>query len=49
MKLDKTIDEIRKRYGNDSVKRSTFLHSGIKHIEGGTGSIGDYPMMNSLL
>lgn len=49
IKLDKTIDEIRKRYGNESVIRSTFLHSGIKPLEGGTGSLSDYPMMSSIL
>lgn len=49
MKIDKTIDALRKKFGNDSIMRSSFLNSGIKHIEGGTGSIGDYPMMNSFL
>ncbi|MFR0048758.1 MAG: DNA polymerase IV [Clostridium butyricum] len=49
MKLDKTVDEIRKRFGKQAVIRSTFLHSGIKPIEGGTGSKGDYPMMSSIL
>lgn len=49
MKLDKTVDEIRKRFGKEAVIRSTFLHSGIKPIEGGTGSKGDYPMMSSIL
>lgn len=49
MKLDKTVDEIRKRFGKQAVIRSTFLHSGIKPIEGGTGSNGDYPMMSSIL
>lgn len=49
MKLDKAIDKIRKRFGKDAVIRSTFLHSGIKPIEGGTGSNSDYPMMSSIL
>ena len=49
MKLDKTVDEIRKRFGKQAVIRSTFLHSGINPIEGGTGSKGDYPMMSSIL
>lgn len=49
MKLDKTVDEIRKRFGKQAVIRSTFLHSGIKPIEGGIGSNGDYPMMSSIL
>lgn len=46
--LDKTIDSIRERYGNNSVIRSTFLHSGIKAINGGNGE-DDYPMMGSIL
>ena len=49
MKLDKAIDKIRKRFGKDAVIRFTFLHSGIKPLEGGTGSNGDYPMMSSIL
>ena len=46
--LDKAIDSIRNRYGNNSVIRSTFLHSGIKSINGGNGE-EDYPMMGSIL
>lgn len=46
--LDKTIDSIRERYGSYSVIRSTFLHSGIKAINGGNGE-DDYPMMGSIL
>lgn len=46
--LDKTIDNIRKRYGNNSIIRSTFLNSGIKPINGGIGE-EDYPMMGSIL
>lgn len=46
--LDKTIDSIRERYGNYSVIRSTFLHSGIKAINGGNGE-DNYPMMGSIL
>lgn len=46
--LDKVIDSIRDRYGNNSIIRSTFLHSGIKAINGGNGE-DDYPMMGSLL
>lgn len=48
-KLDKTIDDIIEKYGKYSVIRSTFLHSGIKPINGVTGSIKEYPMMGSLL
>ncbi|MDV4150843.1 DNA polymerase IV [Clostridium sp. AL.422] len=46
--LDKAIDSIRNRYGNNSIIRSTFLHSGIKSINGGNGE-EDYPMMGSIL
>lgn len=46
--LDKAIDEIRLRYGNDSIIRSTFLHSGIKPLSGGNGE-DDYLMMSSIL
>lgn len=49
MKLDRAIDKIRNRYGSSSIMRSSFLHSGIKPMEGGTASIGDYPMMSSFL
>ncbi|WP_297426610.1 DNA polymerase IV [Clostridium sp.] len=48
-KLDKTLDDIREKHGKYSVIRSTFLHSGVKPINGGTGSIEEYPMMSSLL
>lgn len=46
--LDKTIDSIRSRYGNNSIIRSTFLHSGIKAINGGNGE-ENYLMMGSVL
>jgi DNA polymerase-4 len=45
--LDKSVDYIRTRYGNDAVKRGVFLHSGVAHINGGVHD--DYPMMSSLL
>ncbi|EKQ52789.1 DNA polymerase IV [Clostridium sp. Maddingley MBC34-26] len=48
-KLDKTLDDIREKHGKYSVIRSTFLHSGVKPINGGTGSLEEYPMMSSLL
>jgi Nucleotidyltransferase/DNA polymerase involved in DNA repair len=48
-KLDKTIDTLRNKYGRDCVMRSTFLHSGVKPLDGGTGSDQYYPMMSSLL
>lgn len=46
--IDKAIDSIRNKYGNNSIIRSTFLHSGIKPINGGNGE-EDYPMMGSIL
>ncbi len=34
--LEKTIDSIRDKYGNKSIMKSSFLHSGIKPINGRT-------------
>ena len=34
-KLDNTVDSIRRRYGNDSMKRTAFLGSSIDHMGGG--------------
>lgn len=48
-KLDKTLDTLRNKYGRDCVMRSTFLHSGVKPLDGGTGSDQYYPIMSSLL
>ncbi|WP_353894488.1 DNA polymerase IV [Proteinivorax hydrogeniformans] len=47
--LDKTIDNIRMRYGSKAVFRSCFLHSGIKPLEGGVIDSEDYPMVSSIL
>ena len=33
--MDETIDQIRKRYGNDSVIRAAFLGGCIDHMSGG--------------
>ncbi|WP_331463151.1 Y-family DNA polymerase [Konateibacter massiliensis] len=33
--LDKTVDIIRTRYGNDAVKRAVFIQTPIDHMEGG--------------
>lgn len=46
--LDKTIDEIRARFGDTSIIRSTFLNSDIKPLTGGIGE-DNYPMMGSIL
>lgn len=45
--LDKTIDNLRYRFGYDSVIRSCFLHSGINPIIGGVVMEDEYPMMSS--
>jgi DNA polymerase-4 len=34
-RLDRTIDTIRKRYGNDAVMRASFLVGEIDHMSGG--------------
>ncbi len=49
IKLDKTIDKIRNKYGDTSIFRSSFLHSGIKPLTGGVIMEEDYPMMSNLL
>jgi len=46
-KLDSTVDELRQKYGNSIIQRSSFLHTGIKNINGGVEK--DYPMMTSIL
>lgn len=33
--LDKAVDEIRERYGEDAIMRGAFLNSGIPHMAGG--------------
>lgn len=49
MAIDKTIDEIRKKYGTNSVVRSTFINSGIKPLNGGIGEESDFLTMGSIL
>lgn len=46
--LDETIDNIRRKYGNSIIIRSSFLNSGIKPMNGGNGE-EDYLMMSSNL
>ncbi|PKM96077.1 MAG: DNA polymerase IV [Firmicutes bacterium HGW-Firmicutes-1] len=46
--LDKCIDAIRLRYGNNAAGRACFLHSGIQPMTGGIGE-DDYPVMTSIL
>lgn len=45
--LDRSIDDIRLKYGSKALFRASFLHSGIEPLMGGV--IDDYPMMSSLL
>lgn len=45
--LDKTIDKLRYKFGNNSIIRSCFLHSGINPIIGGVIMEEEYPMMSS--
>lgn len=47
--INNKVDEIRDRYGNSSIKRCTFLHSGIAPVIGGVEEDLDYPMMKSEL
>lgn len=53
MKIDKSVDEIRKRYGTKSIFRASLLHSGLSPVIGGTvgKEIGEeeYPVMTSIL
>lgn len=46
--LDNAIDNIRLRYGKKAIIRSSFLHSGMRPINGGVQE-EDYPMMSSTL
>jgi len=46
--LDKTIDEIRMKYGSTALVRSVFLHSGLNAINGGIGE-ESWPLMSSIL
>lgn len=48
MKLNKTIDELRIKFGHDALKRSCFINSGINTMSGGVGE-EDYPLMSSML
>jgi len=46
--LDSTIDDLRLRFGKNSIIRSSFLHTPIKPVTGGVGE-DDYLMMGSIL
>ena len=47
-KLNKTVDEIRLKYGHKAISKSCFLHSGLSGMCGGIGE-DDYPLMSSKL
>ncbi|HEY8889360.1 MAG TPA: DNA polymerase IV [Clostridium sp.] len=50
IKLNKAIDEIRLKYGSQSVVRSCFLHSGLNSMCGGIANgEEDYPLMSAML
>jgi len=44
-RLDQTIDKLRIRFGNKTIVRGSFLHTGVKPVMGGVGE-EDYPMMS---
>ena len=46
--IDKVVDDIRSKYGNTAIIRSTFVNTDIKPLNGGVGE-EDYPMMGSIL
>jgi DNA polymerase-4 len=46
--LDRTIDDLRLKYGNNVIQRGSFLNSGVSPVMGGVGD-EDYPMMRSAL
>lgn len=48
MQADRVMDALRKKYGNDTLVRSSFINSGIRPIRGGVGE-DNYQMMSSLL
>jgi DNA polymerase-4 len=47
--LDRTIDSLRSKFGQNSIYRSCFLHSGIDPVIGGVVMEESYPMMSSYL
>lgn len=47
--LDRVVDNIRSRFGSRSIIRSSFLHSSLSPMTGGTVADEEYPMMSSLL
>ena len=46
-KLDKTIDNLRAKYGSSIIQRAVFLNSGVKPVTGGTPEDDTIPLMKS--
>jgi DNA polymerase-4 len=47
-KADMAIDSIRRKYGDTSIMRGSFPHTGVKPVNGGIGE-AEYQMMSSIL
>lgn len=47
--VDRAVDSVRSRFGSSSIIRSSFLHSGLRYMTGGTVQDEEYPIMSSLL
>lgn len=47
-KMDRAVDTIREKYGDYSIMRGVFVHSGLKPMIGGY-EVEDYPGMSSIL
>lgn len=46
--LDRTIDELRDRYGSNSIFSASFINSGLRYLNGGYPE-DEYPPMSSIL
>jgi len=47
--VDRTVDQIRNRFGLNAVMRASFLHSGLSAMSGGIVTDEEYPVMSGLL
>ena len=48
-KIDRTVDQIRMRFGPGTIVRSNFIWSGLAPLEGGLSDDASYPVMTSIL
>ncbi|HHU49374.1 MAG TPA: DNA polymerase IV [Clostridiales bacterium] len=48
-KIDRTVDQIRMRFGPGTIVRSNFIRSGLAPLEGGLSDDASYPVMTSIL